>query len=89
MGWGRMMLFGNIGQQLDIQDLSGAIQQMESQIAQNQDQDQEQGRIIESLQRENRELKLYLATLIRLLVTKGVIKKEEMQTVVNVIEPKT
>jgi hypothetical protein len=48
--------------------------------------DTEQGRAIERLQKENQELKLYLATLLRLLVARGVLKAEEIETAVRAIE---
>ena len=44
------------------------------------------GAVIEQLQKENRELKLYLATLLHLLVAKGVLKPEEVETTVQAIE---
>ena len=71
MGWGRMLLLGNVGQQLDIGDLNNAIAGMQSAVAQNENVDTEQGRAIERLQKENQELKLYLATLMRLLAARG------------------
>ena len=48
--------------------------------------DREQGQSIEQLKKENHELKLYLATVIRLLVSKGVLKQEEVETIVRAIE---
>lgn len=86
MGWGRMLLLGNIGQQLDIGDLNGEIAEMQNAFLENQQVDLKQARSISDLQRENRELKLYLATLIRLLVAKGVLKPEEVETTVHAIE---
>lgn len=86
MGWGRMLLLGNVGQQLDIGDLSKEIATMQSAFASNVDVDHEQGKAIQQLQAENRELKLYLATLIRLLVAKGVVKPEEVKTTVRAVE---
>ena len=86
MGWGRMMLLGNVGQQLDIQDLENAIGQMQADVAQTQNLDRTQEQSIEVLQRENHELKLYLATLVKLLVAKGVIQQEEVDTAVQAIE---
>jgi hypothetical protein len=86
MGWGRMMLLGNVGQQLDIGDLENAIGQMRDDFAQKENVDQEQGQEIEALKNENHELKLYLATLIRLLVSKGVLKQEEVDTIVSAID---
>jgi hypothetical protein len=38
------------------------------------------------LKRENHDLKLYLATLIRLLVSKGALKQEEVDAIVSAIE---
>ena len=86
MGWGRMMLLGNVGQRLDIGDLENAVEQMRSDAAQNDQMDREQGEDIERLKTENHELKLYLATLIRLLVSKGVLKQEEVDATVSTIE---
>ena len=48
--------------------------------------DREQGRSIEHLQQENRELKLYLATLVKLLVAKGVLNASEVEATVRAIE---
>ncbi len=81
-----MLLFGNVGQQLDIGDLGNAVDQMRSDIAQKDQVDREQGQNIERLKNENHELKLYLATLIRLLVSKGVLKQEEVDATVSAIE---
>jgi hypothetical protein len=86
MGWGRMLLLGNVGQQLDIGDLEGTIGQMRAEFVRNQSEDREQGRSIEQLRQENHDLKLYLATLMRLLVAKGVLKQEEVDAAVQAIE---
>ncbi len=89
MGWGRMMLLGNVGQQLDIGDIENAVTEMQGAFLDNQRVDLDQAKSIAALKRENRDLKLYLATLIRLLVSKGVVKPEEIETVVRAIEPVT
>ena len=86
MGWGRMLLLGNVGQQLDIGDLEGVVTEMQGAFLENQQVDLTQAKSIAALQRENRDLKLYLATLIRLLVSKGIIKPEEVETVVRAVE---
>lgn len=87
MGWGRMLLLGNVGQQLDIGELEGAVVEMQNAFLENQRTDLDQAKSIAALRRENGELKLYLATLIRLLVAKGVIQAEEVETIVRAIEP--
>jgi hypothetical protein len=88
MGWGRMLLLGNVGQQLDIGDLDQTVDQMRAAFRQNQIEDREQAQSIEQLQQENHDLKLYLATLMRLLVAKGVLKQEEVDSAVQAIEKK-
>lgn len=87
MGWGRMFLLGNVGQQLDIGDLERAVREMQDEVLSTQRSDVDQDKSIEALRRENRELKLSLATVVRLLVSKGVLKPEEVATIVNAIEP--
>ena len=86
MGWGRMMLLGNVGQQLDIQDVENAIGQMQADFAQTQKLDRTQEQSIDEMRTENHELKLYLATLMKLLVAKGVIRQEEVDAAVQAIE---
>lgn len=87
MGWGRMFLMGNVGQQLDIGDLERAVNEMQNSFLDNQRTDLDQQKSIGALRRENRDLKLYLATVVRLLVAKGVLKPEEVKTLVRAIEP--
>jgi hypothetical protein len=82
-----MLLLGNVGQQLDIGDLNKEIAGMRNAVASNEGVDREQEQRIGQLQRENRELKLYLATLVRLLTSKGVLKAEEVSVIVRAIEP--
>ena len=86
MGWGRMMLLGDVGQQLDIQDVGRAVGELQRFMDQTENMDRRQERSIEDLRRENHELKLYLATLVKLLVAKGVIKQEEVDAAVQAVE---
>lgn len=86
MGWGRMLLLGNVGQQLDIGELGNAINEMQGAFLENQQVDLKQARGIAELRRENQDLKLYLATLMRLLVAKGVLQQAEVEATVRAIE---
>lgn len=81
-----MLLMGNVGQQLDIGDVENAVNEMQSAFLENQQVDLKQERSITELRRENQELKLYLATVVRLLVSKGVLKPEEVEATVNAVE---
>ena len=86
MGWGRMMLMGNVGQQLDIQDFGNTVSQLQTVLEQTQNLDLQQERTLDELRTENRELKLYLATLVHLLVAKGLIQQAEVDAAVHVID---
>ena len=79
MGWGRMMLLGNFGQQMDIEDLRKGFEQQDA-----RDRTQEQN--IETLLRENTRLKLAVTALSRLLVSKGVLNPAEVQEIGRAIE---
>ncbi len=85
---GRMFLLGNVGQQLDIGDLERVVREMQDEVSSTQRSDVDQDKSIALLRRENRDLKLYLATVVRLLVAKGVLKSEEVETIVDAIEPR-
>lgn len=87
MGWGRIFLLGDVGQQLDIGDVRNAVAEMQQEFLQNQRADLDQAKDIAALRRENQELKMYLAAIVRLLVSKGVLQNEEVAAIVRAIEP--
>lgn len=86
MGWGRMLLLGDLGQQLDIRDTQRVLGQMADQLRQGQHFDRDVARNVNELSRENAELKLYVAALAHLLVAKGVVTRAELAEVVNIID---
>lgn len=86
MGWGRMLLLGNVGQQLDIQDTQQTIGHLVQQLRNGQAADRDTAHTVEKLAAENAELKLYLAAIIRLLVTKGTITPAEIEQVVREVD---
>jgi uncharacterized protein YueI len=93
MGWGRMLLLGNVGQQLDIQDtqqyqesLRNCLNTAIGALNKNQSVDEEQGLQIERLQKENIELKLYVTGLVHLLVSKNIIADAEMSHMVSMVD---
>jgi hypothetical protein len=79
MGWGRMFLMGNFGQQLDIEELRRSFEMQDE-----RDRTQEQS--IVTLTRENQQLKLAVTALSRLLVSKGVLTPAEVQQIGQAIE---
>jgi hypothetical protein len=88
MGWGRMLLLGDWGQQMDIQDQQNEIANLRQEVAMmsggrdNVDTSQR----IAQLERENDELRLYLAALVRYLGIKGVVQKEEFRRLIDAVD---
>lgn len=86
MGWGRTFFLGDIGNRLDIADTERAVAELKREINKAQRQDRSQDETLRRLVAENTELKLYLAALMRLLVTKGAISRDELTSVVEAID---
>ena len=86
MGWGRMLLLGNVGQQLDIQDTQRALADFDAQLRATDAQDRDLAQRLDRLAAENAELKLYLAAVVRLLQNKGVVTPAELAQIVDAID---
>lgn len=89
MGWGRLLLLGNLGQQLDINDQKAEIENLRDEIRNSRmaspDSTSDSGRLT-VLQAENDELRLYLTAVVRLLTSKGLVSPEEMRQMVQAID---
>lgn len=87
MGWGRMLLLGDWGQQLDIQDQRREIDELRAQLHTGSKMGNAtlEHRVYQ-LEQENSELRLYLASLIKYLGHKGVLKKDEFRTIVDAVD---
>jgi len=86
MGWGRTLLLGDIGNRLDIQDTEDDVARLRASLAEKELRDLDQEDRLDALARENDQLKLYLASLLRLLVKKDVLTSAELKTFVAVID---
>lgn len=86
MGWARTMLLGDVGNRLDIDDCEANIKELKIALMQMHREDQSQDLELNKLRRENDELKLYLAAVVRLLTSKGVVTTEEVQKMVEAID---
>lgn len=90
MGWGRTLFLGDIGNRLDIEDCENDIRRLKQNLQQTLNVkhsiDRSQDRDITELQKENDELKLYLAALIRLLIARNVITVEEITKLVQAVD---
>ena len=86
MGWGRTLLLGDIGNRLDIEDTEMEISRLKRSLGTAFHKDLSQDKKIEMLINENSELKLYLASIIQLLISKDAITKDELEHVVQMID---
>ena len=86
MGWGRMLLLGNVGQQLDIQDTQETLAQIGESLRRTHDFKQRVGANLQELATENAELKLYLAAIVRVLVAKGIVTAKELEQLVDALD---
>ena len=86
MGWGRTLLLGDIGNRLDIADTERDVEGLRRRLHSKEGTDQEQNTRLAELESENDQLKLYLASLIRLLVSKGTLSHDEVAAFVDGID---
>ncbi len=86
MGWGRYLLLGNLGQQLDLSDQEEEIENLKNELRRSRGSGAEVSEGIARLQGEVDEMRLYLAALVRLLVSKGLVTQEEIKRFVDVID---
>jgi len=83
MGWGRWLLLGELGRHLEQQE---DIEHVERQLRWRRQASSSMEKRLKRLQRENDELKLYLASALRLLVAKGVVTPEELRAMVAAVD---
>lgn len=86
MGWGRTFLLGDIGNRLDINDCEEDIRVLKQSLMEMYQEEHEVDAELRAVQMENNQLKLYLAAVIRLLTNKGVIAREDIQKMVDIID---
>ena len=86
MGWGRTLFLGDIGNRLDIADAERDIKGLRTKIARKTGIDQAQEERLKELEHENEQIKLYLASLIGLLIRKGTLSEGELKPFVDIID---
>jgi len=85
MGWGRYLLLGDLGQQLDLSDQKREMDTLRDELRRNR-MSSGNTNDIGQLRAENDELRLYLAAVVRLLTSKGVVTREELKNIVAVVD---
>jgi len=87
MGWGRMLLLGNLGQQLDIEEQRREIQDLRSRVrAESRAASRNVEQRLDVLERQSDEMKLYLAALVRYLAAKGLVDLNEFAKLVDEVD---
>lgn len=83
------MLLGNIGQQMDIDEVKDYLNRAIEEINKGERVDADQNQEIERLRTQNRELQLYVLGLVQLLARKQVITESELSSLVTAVEQTT
>ena len=86
MGWGRTFLLGDVGNRLDISDCEADVRVLKESLMQIHQEGQNIDSELLTVQRENDHLKLYLAAITRLLVSKDLLSKDEISKMVDIID---
>ena len=86
MGWGRTLLLGDIGNRLDIADAESDIAALRERLHVKEHLDLNQEQRLERLESDVDEIKLCLATLSRLLVTRGVLAADDLAKLSVIID---
>jgi hypothetical protein len=84
MGWMRTLFMGQIGQNLEIEDLRACLEHMRDEKTSAAWSQKKQ---IEALQEEAHQLRLRLAVLIKLLVAKNLLTAQEIAAMIVALEP--
>ena len=86
MGWGRTFLLGDVGNRLDISDCEADVRVLKESLMQIHQEGQNIDSELLTVQRESDHLKLYLAAITRLLISKGLLSKDEISKMVDIID---
>jgi hypothetical protein len=87
MGWGSYFLLGDLGQQLDLEQQRQEIENLRSRLGNDR---ASVAASVEArlnvLQRDNNQNTLYLAAITRLLVSKQIVTRQEVENMVTAID---
>jgi hypothetical protein len=86
MGWGRYFLLGDLGQQLDLSDQREEIDRLRQEMLRSRSAGSGSTDELRRLHAENDELRLYLAAVIRVLISKRVVTQAEIRQIVDAID---
>lgn len=89
MSWARMFLLGNVGQQLDIDDIETDMGSVRARLNSQTRRDESHEQALLTLRREITDLKLVVGELTRLLVQNGTLPAAAAERMARAVEPAT
>lgn len=78
MGWGSFLLVGDMGQQVDLGAHAEELGRLRRSLSRRQSKDVDQDEKIAALARENLDLRLRMAALVRVLESQGVVSPDDV-----------
>jgi hypothetical protein len=85
VGWGRTL--GDIGTQLNVNDVEADVEAVKQHLYSQDARDASRDAAMDRLINENHELKIYIATLVRLLVSKRALTNADLTKFVDLLDP--
>lgn len=79
MDWFRLLVLGDVGQQLDIEDLEQDVGRLRGRLRSQRNTDRTQDEALLTLRREVTELKLVVSELTRMLMATGTLPAESVE----------
>lgn len=86
MGWARLLLLGNVGQQMDLDVHDVELGRLRQQAAARRRAFERVDHQVDELRQENEQLRLALAGLVRLLVSRNVLTNGDVAQIVGLVE---
>jgi Tfp pilus assembly protein PilO len=86
MGWGRWLLLGDLGQQMDLEDQRDEAERLRRLLIGTSSSARAAGHQLKQLQHDVDELKLYLAAMLRLMAAKGLVTSAEVKDLVASVD---
>ncbi len=86
MSWVRTLLLGDIGQQMDIDDVENEVIRLRARLSSQRSTDRSQDEALLTLRREVTDLKLIVGELTRLLVASGTLPTEAIEQLVRGVD---
>ena len=86
MSWTRLLMLGDVGQQLDISDVESDVAGIRARLHSQAQADKSHEEALLVLRREVTDLQLVVGELARLLVASGAVPREQVEAIVRSVD---